>query len=269
MIWVTMIPIIKIRLKTKNTKKFYNPSYKKHKFLDDDGFKKTLTRFDDPILLYLSKAELLELSDTQKFQLALDRYKSVDKNNVEIGSMYERYVGKTYEEKGYNVTFEGIHKGLKDQGRDLIAKNQIETRIIQTKYWAEHKQITAEYIRKLYKTTELYKICNPKVKNIIPVFYTTANFSSAAIVNAEELNVELVYLKYDRNYPLIKCNINQKGEKIYHLPFDPYYDKVKIEFHKNEFYAQTILEAEYAGFRRAKVPGSKSWSQRSKNQKYK
>jgi hypothetical protein len=201
---------------------------------------------------YLSKKEFLALTNAEKYQLTLDRYKNCLKSSTEIGQMYERYIGKIYEEKGYEVTFEGIHKGFNDRGRDLIVKKDEEILIIQAKYWAEYKQITAEYIRKLYKTTELYKENINNEKKIIPVFYTTANYSSAAILSAEELNIELVYLKYDRNYPSIKCNINSSGEKIYHLPFDRYYDKVKIEIHKNEFYASTINEAESAGFRRAK-----------------
>ncbi len=137
-------------------------------------------------------------------------------------------------------------------GRDLIAKNQDETRIIQTKYWAGHKQISADYIKKLFETTEEYKFKFHEQKNVVSVFYTTANYSASAIFKAEELDIELVYVKYDRNYSMIKCNINDKSERIYHLPFDPYYDKVKIDLHKSEFYAHSVEEAEKAGFRRSK-----------------
>lgn len=42
-----------------------------------------------------------------------------------------------------------------------------------------------------------------------------------------------------------------EGGKIYHLPFDQQYDKVKIEKNKGEFYCSTVQEAEKAGFRRA------------------
>ena len=51
-------------------------------------------------------------------------------------------------------------------------------------------------------------------------------------------------------YPCIKCNISISGEKIYHLPFDQQYDKVKING-RGECYVGTILEAEKKGFRRA------------------
>ena len=53
---------------------------------------------------------------------------------------------------------------------------------------------------------------------------------------------------------MIKCNVNDNGEKIYHLPFDPYYDKVKIKTERGEFYAHTVKEATEKGFRRAGFP---------------
>ena len=51
---------------------------------------------------------------------------------------------------------------------------------------------------------------------------------------------------------MIKCNINTNTEeRIYHLPFDQQYDKIKID-KPGEFYAMTVKEAEEKGFRRAK-----------------
>ena len=49
---------------------------------------------------------------------------------------------------------------------------------------------------------------------------------------------------------MIKCNINDKGERIFHLPFDEFYDRVKI-IESDEFYAKTVAEAVSKGFRRA------------------
>ena len=49
---------------------------------------------------------------------------------------------------------------------------------------------------------------------------------------------------------MIKCNNAHNGEKIYHLPFDQQYDKIKIR--ENDLYVQTVIEAEELGYRRAK-----------------
>ena len=60
------------------------------------------------------------------------------------------------------------------------------------------------------------------------------------------------------DYPIIKCNVNRKGEKIYHLPFDQQYDKVRIDGKNGSQYIDTVAKAEQAGFRRAKkwIPDS-------------
>ncbi|WP_231293871.1 sunset domain-containing protein [Thermoanaerobacterium thermosaccharolyticum] len=46
---------------------------------------------------------------------------------------------------------------------------------------------------------------------------------------------------------LIKGNINSKGERIYHLPGDPWYDRTKAEA-----WFKTESEAQAAGYRPAK-----------------
>ena len=51
---------------------------------------------------------------------------------------------------------------------------------------------------------------------------------------------------------MIKCNLSNNGEKIFHLPFDQQYDKIKIEPEKKEQYVTTVYEAFELGYRRAK-----------------
>ena len=69
---------------------------------------------------------------------------------------------------------------------------------------------------------------------------------------AKHLGVVLRERFLFKPYPCIKCNISRTtGEKIYHLPFDQQYDKTSIGDVEGDFYANSILEAEAAGFRRA------------------
>lgn len=58
--------------------------------------------------------------------------------------------------------------------------------------------------------------------------------------------------KIDWKRPLVKCNISKSDNKIYHLPFDQQYDRIKINISKGEMFAYTIDEAVSKGFRRAK-----------------
>lgn len=75
---------------------------------------------------YLSREEYLSLSQTQRNQLALDRYvNSHNKTKWQIGRDYEQYVGYQYRKKGYEVDDCGSYMGLEDLGRDIIAKKAI------------------------------------------------------------------------------------------------------------------------------------------------
>ena len=201
---------------------------------------------------YLSDDEYKSLSVTQRNQLALDRYIKKDKTDWQIGRDYELFVGQMFEKCGYSISFFGIERQLEDLGRDIIAKKDNNTLIIQCKNWSKNKQIHEKHIAQLYGTTIQYIIennCNSN--NVIPVLVTTTILSEQAKIFAKYLKVEVVEQQKLEEFPRIKCNIGKDG-KIYHLPMDQQYDRVVIEKEKGEFFAKTVKEAEEKGFRRAK-----------------
>lgn len=236
-------------------------------YLDPELNKTGNTDFDnneDAASYWLSKDEFTQLTTQEKYQLALDRYKNRNKSNAEIGRDFERYVGYQYEKKGYFVEYRGIVDGFEDRGRDLLCHKGNTTLVVQCKYWSKKKEIHENHINQLFGTTvkyflekypdatfvDFFKALQNKM--IIPVFITSTVLSETAKEFAASLNITVVENKTIGDYPLIKCNINKtSGEKIYHLPFDQQYDKVKING-KGECYAMTIAEAEEKGFRRAK-----------------
>ena len=236
-------------------------------YLDPELNKTGNTDFDnneDAASFWLSKDEFTQLTTQEKYQLALDRYKNRNKSNAEIGRDFERYVGYQYEKKGYSVEYRGIVDGFEDRGRDLLCHKGNTTLVVQCKYWSKKKEIHENHINQLFGTTvkyflekypdatfvDFFKALQNKM--IIPVFITSTVLSETAKEFAASLNITVVENKTIGDYPLIKCNINKtSGEKIYHLPFDQQYDKVKING-RGEFYAMTIAEAEEKGFRRAK-----------------
>ncbi len=202
---------------------------------------------------YLSKEEYYSLSDSERNQLALDRYlTSHKKTKWQIGRDYENYIGYIYEhEKKYKVEYFGSLMRLEDLGRDLIAKKDGIVLIIQCKYWSKEKQIHEKHIYQLYGTTISYCIeKNLRIEDVTGLLITNITLSDTAKKMANYLGIvykENVPLK---EYPCIKCNIGKDATKIYHLPFDQQYDKVKIN-KPGEFFAYTVKEAEDAGFRRA------------------
>ncbi len=201
---------------------------------------------------YLSPEEYSKLSNAEKYQLALERYKNNPKKTAwQIGIDYERYIGYIYERKGYKVIYNGALEGLEDMGRDIIAENNNEILIIQCKYWKKEKTIHEKHIFQLYGTVILKKLeTNKTVKGI---FITSAKLSKIATIIANDLKIEIKEeIPFNKDYPCIKCNINRKtGEKIYHLPFDQQYDKILIEQNRGESYVKTTKEAEEKGFRHA------------------
>ncbi len=222
---------------------------------------------DDPVMFYLTKGEYEKLSAAERNQKALDRYWSKKKSSWEIGRDYERYIGYLYEQDGYSVYYKGIEAGLEDLGRDLIAKKNNEIRVIQCKYWAQHKTIHEKHICQLFGTTLKYWLEQKKIlqKNqaeflialikedeIRGVFVTSTSLSDVAKEFAVELGIQVREKFPFEEYPSIKCNVSKRtGEKIYHLPMDQQYDRTVIEEERSECYVRTVAEAEKLGFRRA------------------
>lgn len=203
---------------------------------------------------YLSDEEYNNLSEIERNQLALDRYKNRDKSNWTIGMLYEMYIGYLLRSK-YDVIQFGIINGVEDLGRDIIARRKVpngkeKIYIIQCKNWSTTKEIHENVVCQIFGTAMEWSIKNGtnSKQEVIPVLCATTGLSNTARIFAKRLGVE-VYIKAMGNFPMIKCNINN-GQRIYHLPFDQQYWRTKIE-KTGEFYAWTVKEAADNGFRRA------------------
>lgn len=199
---------------------------------------------------WLSPQEYQTLSETDRLQLALDRYSNRQKSNWQIGIEYERYVGYCYEQKGYKVRYFGATEGLEDMGRDLIVSKDKKLFVIQCKRWASEKTIHEKHIFQLYGTTILQVMEHPECQ-VSGIFITTTSLSPLAKSCANYLHITVVEKFPLKPYPLIKCNISRDGNKIYHLPFDQQYDRVITNPSDGDCYASTVQEAVSKGFRHA------------------
>ena len=191
------------------------------------------------------------LNKDARAQRELNEYLQRSLSPEEIGKLYERYIGYLYENMGYEVEYCGALNGYKDLGRDLVAKKEDQIVIVQAKCWAKNKLIQAKHIFQLYGTKiHFRRITKEKPRSVRAVFYTTASFSDDALEVARVLGVELRKRKLDRSYPMIKCAVGINGEKVYYLPFDPEYDRLRIDPQRGDFFARTVKEAAAKGFRR-------------------
>lgn len=211
----------------------------------------------DPVTKYLQKTEFEQLPPSIRNQLALDRYLRRNLSKLEIGRMYERFLGYEYERDGWSVEYKGIIDGYEDFGRDLICMKGGQVLIVQAKNWSSHRVVREKHIFQLFGTALHYGITRNQPElfesAIRAVFITTTILSEDARKAAEWLKIQVKErYQLDRTYPMIKCNINQATkDKIYHLPFDQQYDRTKIIPSIGEFYTRTVEDAENRGFRRA------------------
>lgn len=202
---------------------------------------------------YLTKEEWLQLTQTQRNQLALDRYIKSSKDNVTIGLEYEMCVDYYLRAGGFSTIPHGVLYGLNDLGRDLIAWKEKDGQlcsdiyIIQCKLRSQGTTIHENVICQVYGTAIEYELENPNTQ-VVPTICTNVPLSETAQKFARKLHIFCLFVPM-QEFPRIKCNINN-GEKIYHLPFDQQYWHTQIK-NNGEFYAWTIEEAESRGFRRA------------------
>lgn len=205
------------------------------------------------MLTWLSPEEYEKLSDVDKYQLVLDRWRQRPKTKWEIGIGFERFVGYQYELQGYSVVYNGARAGLADLGRDLIVRKGNEVTIVQCKRWAAEKTIHEKHIYQLYGTVAQYQMEHPE-------FVVSGRFlSTCPLSDVARALSDFIGISYDDQYPIdeidtypmVKCNISKSGNKIYHLPVDQQYDAVAIKPSTGECYVSTVAEAEALGFRRA------------------
>lgn len=216
----------------------------------------------DPARAFLSPGEYERLTAAERSQRALDRYIERRKSSWEIGRDYERYIGQRYEVEGWEVQYFGATQRLEDLGRDLIARRDEETWIVQCKYWSQWSRVRENAVFQLFGSVVDYLFeqeliradedvfASLKRNGVRGCFVTSTEMSERALAAAKALGIKVsAGIPFDPKYPRIKCNIG-RGEKLYHLPFDQQYDRIKIESRKGERYVATVAEAERLGFRR-------------------
>jgi hypothetical protein len=129
------------------------------------GLQEDVDDEDDIIRRFVPADQYAKLSEAQRSDLALKRWRESRKSNWQIGRDYERAIGYEFEGAGYVVEYFGAVKGLEDLGRDLIAMKDDITYLIQCKYWSQRKEIHEKHIFQLIGTAFEYA-CNRLSKPI-------------------------------------------------------------------------------------------------------
>jgi hypothetical protein len=222
---------------------------------------------EDPVAKFLSPDEWSKLPVTERNQRALDRYKMRAKSDWEIGREFERFIGHKFDSEGYDVVYHGAIKGYDDFGRDLIITERSgRVLLVQCKYWSQHKVIPEAAVFQLLGSTISYYIeqtghAPPDLKTLYqciqPCLFSSTKVAPQIREIAKTMGIKVEDTLEMRDWPMVKCNIATDGGRIYHLPMDQQYDRVKLA-KQGECYCWTVADAEAKGFRRAK-----RWVQKS------
>ena len=200
------------------------------------------------------KAERREEFDLLVADLGEELAKHITKYPLspeDMGLRYEQYIGYLYESEEYEVIYNGATQGKKDGGRDLIAKNKQITLIIQCKNIRNSHEIHEHTVNQLNSVYQKYAEKHP-LENVHPRLITTYNnLDEEARDSLKIFNIIHKVIPRSYDYPMIKCNINKTtGKKIYHLPTDSQYNRIKIRKKQGNFYCWKTTVAERYGFTR-------------------
>ncbi len=132
--------------------------------------------------------------------------------------------------------------------------------IIQCKRWSRHKTIPEAAIFQLFGSCVSYYVekwgylpsdFDSLYRAVQPYIYSTTEVNQGIRDIALLMGIKIEDSVRAEDWPMIKCNIAADGERIFHLPMDQQYDRVKL-LKRGECYVDTVAEAEALGFRRAK-----------------
>lgn len=107
-----------------------------------------------------------------------ERYKKLLEDNKNKGTEYEKKSGKSYEDKGFVVDYNGIVNDKKDGGIDLICKKNDEVQIlVQCKNYREEKSINHEMIKVFHSNATKYMDLNNLDRRKIELKYIVPNIN--------------------------------------------------------------------------------------------
>lgn len=95
----------------------------------------------------------------------------------EAGDEYEKFIASKYIEQGYDVVYNGLNKGIKDNGIDLIAHNGEKVILIQCKNWQNtgYKVIYTKDIRAFFGDCFSYTLENDISTKQVAFHFITAH----------------------------------------------------------------------------------------------
>lgn len=108
-------------------------------------------------------------ADSTSVSYSVDYQKKEKAINTKKGSEYELFIGKKYEGLGKKVIYNGIEKGLLDNGIDLIVEDENAITLIQCKNWSSlgNRKINNKELRAFLGDGYRFKIESKTEKKLL------------------------------------------------------------------------------------------------------
>ena len=136
--------------------------------------------------------------------------------NINVGKLYECYIGSIYEQYNWTVEYNGINKGVHDKGIDLICRKDDKTVVVQCKCY-KTSYVLVKDIYQFYGAFRHYAIKHPQ-ERVSATFWTSQN-EYRKICEAFKAAVDLGIRFYsgrkmpvDFTSPIV--------DRVLYLPFD-------------------------------------------------
>lgn len=177
------------------------------------------------IAKFLKSGRIIINSNENKIELlgaeAFIYYESL--NDSDWGFIYEKFVGQTLEDEGYDVDYNGLNAGFLDRGIDLIAYKNGKANFIQCKYG--NKFITKSRIEGiLYKASNILKENSERYPKKI-CFILIVNKKEKAFSKRKSKSFKLNFTDVSKvEYPMLQ----------YFLDHNHIQNKVKLDFREIE-----------------------------------
>lgn len=112
------------------------------------------------------------------------------KEREKAGREYEEHIAKILRRQNWEITYNGIIKGINDEGIDLIGQKNSQILLVQCKNWKADKLIGEKTIFAFEGACRYFQSKNKEDK-IKKAFYSSCPFSDSAKKVAAKLNIEI------------------------------------------------------------------------------
>ena len=132
-----------------------------------------------------------------RFDFYTSTIREENQRKINAGADYERFIAQKYIDSEYQIIYNGIEKGMKDEGIDLIAIKNDKTILIQCKNWRDtgYKEIYEKDVRAFFGDCFKYILDNSLINQTVGFHFIVAHEETMnkSAINYFQANAHVKY----------------------------------------------------------------------------